>query len=485
MRTLFAFKKFGITALLGLVLSGGWAQVTQERTPGDFTGIKTGGIFSVTVVPGATNTVKIEAEETVINNIKTEVKDGILNITSDGSLETEKPINITVTVKELKSVNVSGAGKVKGEGEFTTDKISIEATGAGTTALQLKANEVSVNGSGAGNIKLSGTANTLKTELSGAANLKAYDLEVQTVSVNASGASNAKITAKQSVTADASGASSVSFKGNPTAKNINKSGTGSVKNADAPGDASSRSGDTTKVKVGDSSVMIIKGEDDDDKDEHKKKNKNHDEDEFKHWSGIDIGVNGFLNADNKLGVSESFKFLELDYARSITWSLNLMEKDIHIYKNYVNLVTGLGFQFDQYGFKNNTTLDPNSSYISASYDSIDYRKNRLRTSWVNIPLLVEFNTSNNPDKAFHLAGGMTFGYRMHAKTKQEFTIDNREYEVVTKDDYNLAPFRYSATVRAGYGDFTIFANYALSTLFEKDKGPKLYPFSAGVALTFN
>lgn len=485
MKTRFTVKKIGITALLGIILSGAWAQVTQDRTPGDFTGIKTGGIFSVTVVPGTANTVKVQAEESVINDIETEVNDDVLSISSKGNLKTDKPITITVTVKELKSVNVSGAGKIKGEGEFNTDKIRIEAAGAGAATLQLKANEVNVNGSGAGNIKLSGMANTLKVDLSGAANLKAYDLEVQNASVDASGASNAKVTAKQSVTADASGASNVSFKGNPAAKNINKSGTGSVKNADAPNDeASSRAGDTTKVRVGDSSVMIIKDEDDDDKkDEHKKK-KDDDDDDFKHWSGFDIGVNGFVNADNKLGVSESFKFLELDYARSITWSLNLIEKDIHIYKNYVNLVTGLGFQFDQYGFRNNTTLDPNSSYITASYDSIEYKKNWLRTSWVNIPLLLEFNTGKNPDRSFHLAGGMTFGYRMHAKTKQEFTIEKREYEVTTKDDYNLAPFRYSATVRAGYGDFTIFANYALSTLFEKDKGPKLYPFSAGVALGF-
>ena len=481
MKTRSTFKKIGLTTLLAIILSGAWAQSAQDRNVGEFSGVKVSGIFVVNVSQGAANSVKVEAEENIINNIVTVVKDDVLTISSDGSTKSEKPINITVTVKELKKVDVSGAAKIKGEGEFASDKISVHAAGAGSTALQLKANEVNVNGSGAGNIKLSGTANTLKADMSGAAELKAYELEVQTASIDASGASNAKVTAKQSISADASGAANVSFKGNPASKNINKSGSGSVKNAEASTAEAGVNGDTTRVRVGDSSVMIIKGEEEKKKD-HKKKKHDDDDNDFKHWKGFDLGVNGFLNSDNQLGLSESFRFLELDYARSLTWSVNFMEKDIHIYKNYVNLVTGLGFEFSQYGFKNNITLDPNASYISASYDSIDYDVNRLRTSWVNLPLLLEFNTGKNSNRSFHLAGGMVFGYRMSAKTKQEYSIDKRDYEVTTKDDYNLAPFRYSATVRAGYGDFTIFANYALSSLFEKGKGPKLYPFSAGVAL---
>jgi hypothetical protein len=489
MKTRSTFKKLAIIALLGMIFPGAWAQTTQERNVGEFTGIKTGGIFTIIVSPGTASSVKVEAEEAVINNIVTEVKGGDLVISTEGKVNSDKPLNIYVTVRELKKVDISGAAKLTGEGgEFTAESMQINVAGAGQVKLAVNvANEVKVDVSGAGTLKLSGQAGMIKTEASGAANVKAYDLDTKSASVHASGAANVQVSAKEFILAEASGASSVKYKGQPVAKSINKSGSGSVRSADAGTDeARTGSGDTTKVKVGDSSVLIIKGEDEEDNDrKDKKKKKSKSDNEFKHWKGIDIGVNGFLNADNKLGLSESFRFLELDYARSVTWSYNFMEKDIHIYKNYVNLVTGLGFQFDQYGFRNNITLNPDASYISASYDSVDYSVNRLRTSWINLPLLIDFNLGKDPDKAFHIAGGMVFGYRMHAKTKQEFSIDKREYEITTKDDYNLAPFRYSATVRAGYGDFTIFANYALSTLFENSKGPKLYPFSMGIALNFD
>jgi len=46
------------------------------------------------------------------------------------------------------------------------------------------------------------------------------------------------------------------------------------------------------------------------------------------------------------------------------------------------------------------------------------------------------------------------------------------------------PFRYDIIARVGYGDFTIFATYSLSSLFQPYKGPAVYPFSAGVNFNF-
>jgi hypothetical protein len=490
-------RKLGITVMLGMMLTGAWAQTEQDRNVGEFTGIKAGGVFTITVVPGSTSAVKVSAEESVINNIKTEVKDGMLTISTDGKVKTEKPMNIMVTVRELKKVDISGAAKLSGTTEMATDKMDISASGQ--VQLPVKVSELNIDASGAGKVTLSGTAGSVKAEMSGAADLKAYELEAGSATITASGASNARINVKESIIAESSGASSVTYKGSPTAKTINKSGSGSVRSADSGSEDASNStgsnegrksgkGDTTKVNLGSSHVLIIndevkdkhEGEHGDDKD---KKDKKYDKDDFKHWSGIDLGVNGYLNAKNKLEMPSGYDFLELDYSRSINVSVNFLEKDIHIYKNYVRIVTGLGLEFSNYRFKNNITLNPDTSYITATTDSmIDYSKNKLKTTFINLPLLLEFHTHKNPKKAVHIAGGVILGYKLGSKTKQEFEIEDREYKLKIKDDYNLSPFRYSATVRAGYGNFTVFANYALAPLFEKNKGPKLYPFTAGVAM---
>ncbi len=96
--------------------------------------------------------------------------------------------------------------------------------------------------------------------------------------------------------------------------------------------------------------------------------------------------------------------------------------------------------------------------------------------------MLEFNSSNSRSKTLHLAAGVLAGYKLTSKTKQEFTLDGYEYYVTRKDDYNLNPFKLDATARIGYGDFTMFATYSLTTLFEKNKGPELYPFSVGVRI---
>jgi hypothetical protein len=51
------------------------------------------------------------------------------------------------------------------------------------------------------------------------------------------------------------------------------------------------------------------------------------------------------------------------------------------------------------------------------------------------------------------------------------------------DNFNLNPFRASVRVSVGYGRVNIFAERALTTFFEKDKGPILYPFTAGIGIS--
>jgi len=101
---------------------------------------------------------------------------------------------------------------------------------------------------------------------------------------------------------------------------------------------------------------------------------------------------------------------------------------------------------------------------------------------------------------------MVFGLRIASHTKTYFDEQNKEYylskynpktdnyEDVWKtvspgheklkdhDDFFLNPFRFDATLRIGWGLINLFGTYSVSTLFKKDKGPELYPFSVGLTL---
>lgn len=209
-------------------------------------------------------------------------------------------------------------------------------------------------------------------------------------------------------------------------------------------------------------------------------------DSFKFWEGLDIGVNGYFNAQNNLNTPEAFNFLELDYARSRSFAWNMRQYNFHIYKNYVNLVTGLGIEWNSYALRKNVSLVPNSNQITGMEENVDFTKNKLKSTWLNAPLLLEFNTSKNENHSFHIGVGAEFGYNIFQnRLKQEYSVNGDEQKRKTKDDFNINPFRYSLTARVGYGKYTVFANYGMSTLFKTNQGPKVYPFSAGISINLD
>jgi Outer membrane protein beta-barrel domain len=163
----------------------------------------------------------------------------------------------------------------------------------------------------------------------------------------------------------------------------------------------------------------------------------------------------------------------------------MQQYNIHIYKNHINLVTGFGLEWNSYAFRNNTTLQANTNQPEAIEEGLDFSKNKLKTTFVRVPLMLEFNTGKTEENNFHVAVGGTIGYNIFRnRVKQVFEVNGDEQKRKIKDDFNVNPFRYGATARIGYNDFTLFANYDLSTFFKENRGPKLNTFSAGFSLNF-
>ena len=67
---------------------------------------------------------------------------------------------------------------------------------------------------GASTMKISGKIQNLKVKASGASDIKNYDLVVDNCIAQLSGASDVKITINESISARASGASTLNYKGN-------------------------------------------------------------------------------------------------------------------------------------------------------------------------------------------------------------------------------------------------------------------------------
>jgi hypothetical protein len=237
-------------------------------------------------------------------------------------------------------------------------------------------------------------------------------------------------------------------------------------------------GDTTRIKLRKKTIIII--EDDDDEDDEKG-----DRNGEGHWAGFGINTNGFLNADDKIAIGDAAGFLELDHARSIGFNFNLVEKRFPIFREYVGLTTGLGIQWNRFALKNNVDVmvSADSTY-GVENTTVDFKKNVLRSTYLQIPLLLEITTNKDNDKAWHISAGVVGGIRIGSslKTKWEDAGKTNKDKVIS--NYNFNPFDAHATAIIGYGDINLYVNYGLTQVFEKDKGPNFSPVSAGILFNF-
>lgn len=241
--------------------------------------------------------------------------------------------------------------------------------------------------------------------------------------------------------------------------------------------------DTTTIMVGNKKYVVLtirEGDEDEiqaECDDYDKKKK------FTHWSGIDLGVNGYFFGDEFEMDHGENEFLELNYGGSRTFSINFLEQKIRIANDYFGLLTGLGVEWNNYKLEQDHVIMTNNDEIFGLVDSTrSVSKNKIRNTWAKVPLMLEFNTSSDNDKNFHLAAGLIGSWRLATKYKQKYEQEGKDNKFKSNDSFNMLDYRVEAGVRVGYRDLTLFASYNLTEMFEDDKGPEMYPFSVGISL---
>lgn len=456
------------------IYSGLLAQenLKQERPLSDFNSVEITGAESVTIIQSNQNKLFIKCDAGNADDLLSNIEGGNLSFTRKRGNKL-KGVELRIEYIKLNEINLSGASDLRNEGSLKTDDLKLKVSGAGDIRLNVEANNVDSRISGAGDIELSGKANKHKVDISGAGDLKAINLETQTTIANISGSGDAKINAIEEINATISGAGGMFFKNEPKVKNIDVSGAGSFELFNGKTQVK----DSTRIKLGDNQLIIVEDDDDDDSTGDSKK-----EDVFHHWAGLELGVNGLMQNGFDLNPPAGWPELELNYGRSFNWRVNLFEKDFNLYQEKINLITGLGFEWSNYGLIGSYNFTPDVNKLTLVPTTTNYRKNRLQSIWVDVPALLEFNTNNNTSKSLHLAFGVVGGYRLGGNLKQVYYLNDKKFKNKVRDDFNLNDYKVSATARIGYGNYTFFGEYNLTGMFKNGQGPFVNPITVGISI---
>src|SRR5688572_5582989 len=200
-------RLFNISFNMGGVHGSG--NVTSEtRDVSGFHGVDVSGVFDVEIVAQKEFSVQVEADDNLLEYIKTEVDDGILEISTSRKIKSSEMLKVRIGAPDIDNLSTSGVAKI--------------------SLVDLKNEGLKVDSSGASKMTLAGETDKLMIDVSGAAKIDAEGLRSRAASVDSSGASKISVFATDSVRVKASGASKITYTGGATDVVSKTSGAGSV-----------------------------------------------------------------------------------------------------------------------------------------------------------------------------------------------------------------------------------------------------------------
>ena len=229
----------------GVVLTGSGNLETKDYDFSDFSKVEVSNAFEFKISQSSSYSVSITADDNVIEKVQVTKEGDTLIIGLDriiglGSVTLEA----TVTMPQLRGLDISGASRGTVSDFSSTDNLDIELSGASSLDLvdisvgdvksdisgaskvtgDLTALDADFDVSGASTIQLEGSASDIVVDASGASRVKLAAFPVNNADIKLSGASSGTVNLDGRLDADLSGASKLEYIGEPTMGTINTSG---------------------------------------------------------------------------------------------------------------------------------------------------------------------------------------------------------------------------------------------------------------------
>ncbi len=241
---------------------------TEDRQVSDFTAVSVSSGIDLYLTQGNKETLKLEADENLMEHIITEVENGVLKIYSKKNLRKYKKLEAHLTFKELDKISGSAGADVFAEKRIKADKMYVNMSSGSDIKLKLKAPKIRLNMSSGSDgivdfegksvkinassgsdvemlasnlddftanissgsdIMIQGSAQIVNINASSGSDMDAFDFTVANATIDASSASDIDITVMGKLTVNASSGSSVSYKGDAKMTHLNTSSLGTVR----------------------------------------------------------------------------------------------------------------------------------------------------------------------------------------------------------------------------------------------------------------
>ena len=162
--------------------------------------------------------------------------------------------------------------------------------------------------------------------------------------------------------------------------------------------------------------------------------------------------------------------------------------DFPIQKSHFSFAAGVGVGSTNIYLDNQqinlTDTGTRGSQVRFGSETTDYSKYKITVAYLEAPFeLRYFSNRANRNKGFKAAIGLRAGLLVGAHTKDVRTVDGTKVVDKVNTRRYMDKYRFSTTVRIGYGNFSLFGSYNLNPLFAEGSGPDIVPYSIGLCIT--
>ena len=212
---LFYFKSY-----VNSGIKGNGQIITEERQVPAFTKINIKNKIIVKYKQDSTLKLIVKTDSNLIKIVKTEVKNGTLNIYSSKDYSAKNKILIEIWANKINFIDLSQGSEFKGLNKITGDAITLKASSGSIVNADINFVSVKSKISSGCIVELSGNAKNLELKSSSGSILKAGSLLVDNCFITSSSGSICKINVSKELSVNASSGSIVKYLGNPDMKEI-------------------------------------------------------------------------------------------------------------------------------------------------------------------------------------------------------------------------------------------------------------------------
>jgi hypothetical protein len=184
----------------------------------DFSELVFTGSGDLIIEQGFEESLRIEAEENLIEHLDIEVRGDTLTIgIKEGiNLRPTEPMSFYLGVKDLENIILAGSGLIETEA-FQAERLSLTLSGSGNIVIgDLEAVSLNVTLSGSGNIDLSGELEDQDVTITGSGDYDAKRLESSIADVVITGSGAAEVRVEENLDILISGSGNVGYYGSPS-----------------------------------------------------------------------------------------------------------------------------------------------------------------------------------------------------------------------------------------------------------------------------